>query len=441
MLTELEQGRRTLDALLEEFDAAARIRTQQDRDLFNALVFGVLRWRGRLDHILVRFSKTPLPRVDPTVRNILRVGLFQLTHLDRIPAAAAVNTAVEATKSLAAPWVAAFVNAVLRKAAAAHASVAFPSPDSDPVGSLAARHALPEWLAARWRERYGAEAAEGLCASVNRIPPLTLRVNTLKADRAGLIGSLAAEAESAAAAETAPEAVVVTGLSRRLTELGAFRDGWFQVQDEAAQLVSLMLAPRPGESVLDACAGRGGKSGHLAQLMGDQGRLTAADRSAARLALLAREMRRLGVESVTPRQWDWEQSPGPNGLGRFDRVLLDAPCSGLGTLRRNPDIKWAATQAGLERHRDIQLRLLESAATCLEPKGVLVYAVCSPEPEETGQVIDAFLARSPAFCIDPDPGLLPPAAAALRDPRGCLQTYPHVSYMDGFYAVRLKMRA
>lgn len=438
LLTELAKGRQTLDALLEERDGAEPIRLQQDRDLFNALVFGVLRWRGRLDHILSRFSKTPLPKVDPAVLNILRVGLFQMTHLDRIPASAAVNTAVNITKTLETPWVAPFVNAVLRKAAVGHAAVEFPPPDSAPDRSLATRHSLPQWLASRWLARYGAEAAERLCESINRIPPLTLRANTLRTGREELIRALAAEAQGAVNTDVAPEAVSVAGLRRRLTELTAFREGWFQVQDESAQLVSLMLAPQPGETVLDACAGRGGKTGHLAQLMGAQGCITAVDRSAARLSLLKEEMQRLGVLNVAPRQWDWEEGPDPGGIGRFDRVLIDAPCSGLGTLRRNPDIKWSASEKELGRHGEIQLRLLERAAACLKPGGVLVYAVCSPEPEETDEVVAAFLARSPSFGIDPDPGLLPPAAAAFLDSRGCLQIYPHVSYMDGFFAVRLK---
>ncbi len=441
LLTELAQGRQTLDALLEERDRAEPIRLQKDRDLFNALVFGVLRWRGRLDHILARFSKIPLSKIEPVVLNVLRVGLFQMTHLDRIPASAAVNTAVDITKALGTPWVAPFVNAVLRKAAVAHAAVEFPGPDSAPACALATRHSLPEWLASRWVARYGEEAAESLCESLNRVPPLTLRTNTLKASRAELVRSLVAECKSAVDADIAPDAVVVAGLRRRLTELTAFRDGWFQVQDEAAQLVSLLLDPQPGDTVLDACAGRGGKSGHLAQMMRDQGRVTAVDRSAARLSLLADEMQRLGVSIVTPRLWDWEQSPETGGIGHFDRVLLDAPCSGLGTLRRNPDIKWSAAEKDLGRHGGIQLRLLQHAAACLKPKGVLVYAVCSSEPEETKEVIEAFLERHPSFEIDGSRGHLPGAAAALLDPSGCLQIYPHVGYMDGFFAARLKMRS
>lgn len=438
LLTELDRGRRTLDALLDEIGDAAGLPDRRDRDLFNALVFGVLRWRGRLDFILARFSKMPSAKIEPEVMNILRVALFQLTHLTRVPPSAAVNTAVEMTKALSTPRAAAFVNAILRKASAAHSQVRFPAFDQAPVACLAAEHSLPEWLVDRWLKRYGPQNARALCTSINDIPPLTLRTNTLKTSRPELMQALKGQAQTVEAAGIAPDAVIVRSLQTKLTELAAFRQGWFQVQDEAAQLVSFLLAPRPGETVLDLCAGRGGKTGHIAQLMGNRGTIVAADSNAGRLAQLCEEMRRLGVAIAAAEQWNATLRPPDAFGGRFDRVLIDAPCSGLGTLGRNPDIRWSSSKAELRALSGMQVRLLEHAAGWVKPGGLIVYSVCSLEPEETEDVIRAFLAQHRGFRIESRTDDLPEFARSIVDSRGCLQTYPHLRYMDGFFAARLR---
>ena len=438
LLTELENGERTLDALLDEVGDAAELPDRRDRDLFNALVFGVLRWRGRLDYILARFSKLPPTKIEPAVINILRVGLFQVVHLTRVPPSAAVNTAVNLAKSLATPRAASFVNAVLRKAAAEHGRVIFPDFTRTPVKALAAETSFPEWLLERWLNRYGPDGTRALCESINAIPPLTLRANTLKTSRAELMAALNGQAEAVEATARAADGVRVRGLQKKLPELAAFQDGWFQVQDEAAQLVSVLLDPQPGEHVLDACAGRGGKTGHIAQLMRNRGTIMAVDTSAGRLTQLREEMRRLGVTIAVAEEWDVAGGGAVRHAGRFDRVLLDAPCSGLGTLRRNPDIRWASSPKQLRPLAGMQVRLLEGVALALKPHGVMVYAVCSPEPEETEAVVKAFLEKNRGFRVDRQPRDLPEAVRPLVGPMGFLQTYPHLQYMDGFFAVRLK---
>jgi len=440
LLVELERGRRTLDALMDGMEASGGLRDGRDRDLLNAILFGVLRWRARLDYIIARFSKTPLDKIDLPILNILRAGVFQLIFLTRIPPSAAVNTSVEMAKSMGAPWVAAFVNAVLRRAAAEHGSVRFPDPRREPVRSMAATWAFPEWLTERWMGRFGADLTAELFESINAVPPLTLRANTLKTQRADLVAALQTEAKAVEACTLAPDGLRVEGLRTRMTALSSFRQGWFQVQDEAAQIVSLLLAPRPGEAVLDACAGRGGKTGHIAQLMGNQGTLVALDRSATRLAALREEMRRLGVSIVSCREADLSGGYAEVAPDRFDRVLLDAPCSGLGTLRRNPDIKWAEGRKDLGRYHQTQLALLKRAAERVERGGVLVYAVCSSEPEETVEVLRTFLAENPRFQSDGDDREIPETVRPLLDAQGFLQTYPHLRYMDGFFAARLQLK-
>jgi 16S rRNA (cytosine967-C5)-methyltransferase len=438
VLTQLGQGRLTLDALLEDIDRSGALKDPRDRDLLQALVFGALRWQRRLDFILAHCSKTPLHKIEPPVLAILRVALFQILYLTRIPASAAVHRAVESAKAIAGPWVAPFVNAVLRRAAREHPRVAFPDRKIMPLQALATEWSCPEWLVARWLQRYGLEATADLCAGINQLPPLTLRANTLKAGREELMAAISPFAAKVDPTAVAPDGINVSGLKTPLRDLPTFRHGWFQVQDEAAQLVTLLLNPQPGEAVLDGCAGRGGKTAHIAQLMQDSGRLVALDQSISRLSQLRDEMQRLGISVVAVCEADLLQSNAGTHQEPFDRILLDAPCSGLGTLRRNPDIKWSAYRKDLDRYHSLQLRMLQQVSGWLKPRGIMVYAVCSPEPEETVEVVQAFIATNPKFQVDREAGELPESVRPLIDAQGFLQTYPHLSYMDGFFAVRLK---
>jgi len=440
LLVHLSQGRSNLEALLDELDRAGTVRDRRDRDLLQALVFGVLRWQGRLDFILSHFSKIPLRKIELPVLASLRLALFQILFLTRIPPSAAVHSAVETAKAMAGARVAPFVNAVLRRAAVEYSNVVFPDSKTLPVPAIAAEWSCPAWLVERWIERYGVEKTLELCAALNQLPPLTLRANTLKTNRDDLAAALQAFAVETAPADTAPDAVRVSGLKVPLRDLESFRQGWFQVQDEAAQLVSILLDPQPGETVLDACAGRGGKTGHIDQLMQDRGRLVALDHSASRLSQLKDEMGRLGISMVAVCEADLMQPDAYESQGPFDRILLDAPCSGLGTLRRNPDIKWSDRNRDLNRYRDVQTRLLERVSARLKPRGVIVYAVCSPEPEETVEVVEAFISRNPEFRVDGLAGDLPEIVRPLIDAHGFLQTYPHLSYMDGFFAVRFRTK-
>jgi 16S rRNA (cytosine967-C5)-methyltransferase len=438
VLNKLDQGRQTLDGILDAITPVTNRLSKRDRSLFNALTYGVLRWRGRLDYIISHFSNTPLKKIEPGVVNILRLGLFQIIYLNRIPDSAAVNTAVELTRKIGALRAAGFVNALLRKAAENYSDVAFPALKSDPVAFFATAHSLPVWLARRWYHRYTPETLTALCKTINGIPPITIRTNTLKATRQQLMQSLEGDAEHISPAPDAPDGVLMKKLKRPIPDLPAFQNGWFQVQDEAAQLVSLLLDPQPGEAVLDACAGLGGKTAHLAQLMKNRGNITAMDKDEKKLQQLDHEMQRLSISIVRPTRHDLNLAPGTKLQGNFDRILLDAPCSGLGVLRRNPDIKWKSSEADLKRHARVQKRFLENLAQLIKPNGILVYAVCSVEPEENEAVIDVFLKKNPEFVIDRSLGKLPRALHSRVEPATGLKTLPLLNHMDGFYFVRLK---
>jgi 16S rRNA (cytosine967-C5)-methyltransferase len=250
--------------------------------------------------------------------------------------------------------------------------------------------------------------------------------------------SLEGHAEHISPSADAPDGVIMRKPKRPIAELPAFKNGWFQVQDEAAQLVSLLLDPQPGESVLDACAGLGGKTAHLGQLMKNRGNITAMDKDENKLQQLAHEMQRLGVSIVCPTRHDLYLTPGTKLESHFDRILLDAPCSGLGVLRRNPDIKWKSGEADLKRHARVQKRFLENLVQLIKPNGILVYAVCSVEPEENEAVIDAFLKKYREFVIDNSSGKLPKTLHTKVEPASGFKTLPLLNQMDGFYFVRLK---
>jgi 16S rRNA (cytosine967-C5)-methyltransferase len=438
ILQACEKRRQSLDSLFEENSPAANLADARDRALLQTLIFGVLRWRRRLDWIIGHYSNTPLRRIDPRVLNILRIGVYQILFLDRIPHSAAVNTAVQLSKACAPGWVTRFVNGLLRNIARQDARVAYPDPKKEPIRALALRQAFPDWLAERWIQRWGYATARELCEAINTIPPLTVRANTLKTSRARLLESLVAEASEVEATLLAPDGIRLHKLNRPVGQIPAYHRGWFQVQDEAAQLVAPLLQPAAGLTVLDACCGRGGKTGHLAQLMSNRGRLFALDREATRLQQLEAVMQRLGVTIVQSRRRDLYAPLRRDELPAMDRILLDAPCSGLGVLRRNPDGKWSGNAQRLQRHGRRQLRLLANVAPLLKPGGVLVYAVCSLEPEESTEVVEAFLKKHPLFVIEKHPSDLLPGADALFAAEGWVRTLPGPFDMDGFFIAALR---
>ncbi len=438
ILNTLDKGHSTLDSILEEHFAAVGSGSRADRALIQALVYGVLRWRKRLDYLISHFSRTRFNKINPIVLNILRLALFQIIYLDRIPDSAAVNTAVELAKTAAAPWVTGYVNALLRKAAREYPNVILPDIKQNAMAALAVQKSFPEWIIRKWVKRYGADNTALLCDSLNTIPPITVRANTLKASREQLAEALGGKADHIKPTVYAPDGLTFTGPATSIPELDAFKAGWFQVQDEAAQLVSLLLDPQPTDTVLDACAGLGGKTGHIAQLMNNQGVLVALEVSESKLARLNAAMQRLGVSILATVRHNLELPLPRELVTGFDRILLDAPCSGLGVMRRNPDIKWRSSKKNLTKYQTRQLRLLENSGRLLKPSGLLVYAVCSPEPEETEAVVNEFLKNHAEFAISDKFGQLPDTLGAAADVPGVFKSFPHLKQMDGFYAVRLQ---
>lgn len=408
-----------------------------ERALLLELVQGVKRWEIRLDWVLRHFLTQPLKKLHPRVLLILRLGAYQLLFLDRIPARAAIHEAVSQAKAARLPAVhAGLINAVLRRLAK-EGPPPLPPKEPDPVAHLSLAHAHPEWLVRRWLERHGLTETEARLAANNQHPPLTVRVNTLKTTPAALKARLAAEGITAEPTTYYPHGLVLTHWRTPPPEALSYREGLWRFQDEAAMLAGLLLPLSPGDRVLELGAGRGGKSTHLAERLGNQGLVAAVELNPARLQDLRRVLRAWGTMVVGPVRADAGRAL-PFREAACDAALLDVPCSGLGTIRRHPEIKTRLTEADLATFPPRQLRMLTAAAPVVRPGGWLLYLTCTTEPEENEAVVAAFLAEHPEFRHMADPDLFPAPVRPFIDAEGWFRTSPATHGLDGFFGAVLR---
>lgn len=457
VLGAVEDRRLHAEDELDRASAAASL-DQRDRALLLELVYGVLRQRSLLDWRLNRVADRPIERLPPPIRWILRLGAYQILWLTKIPPRAAVHETVELVRGTKLHnrdhWTR-FVNAVLR-ALLRSPDVLLPDPLSDPqinpIEALSVRYSCPPWMVERWITRLGIEGAAALCRQVAAEPPLTLRVNRIRLQQAELLSTFQAAGIAARPTEVSPDGIVVER-GGSPAEFPLFREGGFYIEDEAAQLIPRLLGPKPGERILDACAAPGGKTTHLAALMENEGEVIALDRSPSRLRLLRENLLRLGATNVKsfvydlatlPRADRLHDRPQPEAdfpadlLQPFDRILLDAPCSAFGVLRRHPEAKWQKSAESLSDLHRSQLDLLDRTGHLLRPGGVIVYSTCSTEPEETTQVIDRFFEAHPEFVRESVAPELPPVAQSLVNARGEFCSAVNAFNMDGFFAARLR---
>ena len=411
---------------------------ERDKAFFNHLVHGVLRWRLRLDWIIEQTSDFPLEKISPTVLNILRIALYQIYFLDKVPQSAAVNEAVKQSKGHAPKHVVSFVNGILRRICREKDHIPFSNQKTDPVQYLSTFCSYPPWVVEKWIDDWGTEFTEELLSAGNRIPGLTLRTNLLRIDRQGLIETLEKEGIQVSPTPYAPEGIQVEGLRGRLDELASFKQGLFQVQDEAAQITSHLLAPQPGEAILDLCAGLGGKTTHLAELIQDKAHLLALDISHQRLISLARTCSRLNIRTITSAVADVSESLSSLLRSEFDKILLDAPCSGWGVVSRHPDGKWSKNDGDIKRLSQIQGRMLDEAVPLLLSGGRLLYVTCTLLKEENQGVVNAALGRHQDLSLLNLRDHAPEWCQNLIDEEGFFRTFPHKHNMDGFFAALIE---
>ncbi len=429
LLEIFKKGRRPKQSL----EAIAASLDRRDRSFHMEIVYGVLRYRDTIDWILNHFLENPSKLGDFTINN-LRIAVYQIFFM-RVPDWAVVNESVEIEKDKAiqdAPKrKAPLVNAVLRNILRHKEEYTLPLKLDDPVESVAINTSHPKWLIKRWLERYGKDEALMLARANNEIQPFSIRANTLRISRSELLDKLTENGVESEPTRFSPDGIMLREM-HTYADL-SFIHGLFTVQDEASQLITYLLDPGPGERVLDACAAPGGKTSHIAQLMRDDGEIIAVEKDPKRIGSLEDNLRLLGTRSAKIINADIN-SMHEKEIGKFDKILLDAPCSSIGVIRKNPDVKYKYTAADLARNGKKQLELLKTVSQLLGEKGRLVYSVCSIEPEEGEQVIREFLKTASDFRIieEVHPDFLHPFME-----KGFFKTYPHKYSMDGFFGVAL----
>lgn len=436
-LTAWERNRSAIQPFMSTMIYKAAL-SASDRQLATMLVQGVLRHLEYLDAVIARFATHPLRKMKPLTLMTLRVGLYQLLYLDRIPDSAAVNETVKVLRAERQPrWLVNFVNGILRNISRHKKEL--PGPDrAGKENAPILNH--PAWLTRRWQEKYGVEQTAEICRRNNQEPYLSLRVNTLRTDSLSLARLLTDAGFQVQEGKFAPDCLVLDTAAGSLPSLPGYREGYFHVQDEAAQLVTLLLGPfQPEGQYLDACAGLGGKTVLIAQLAGKGAKLAAVEPNEHRFRLLTENLARLGVAKVDLHRETVADLPGKQEQ-RFSGVLVDAPCSGTGVIRRHPDIKWNRRPRDLQENQARQLAILQQASQLVQPGGVLVYVTCSLEPEENEQVVDAFVERNSDFSLTDAKKWLPEAAASLVDCRGFFASTP-ADGIDGFFGARLEFGA
>lgn len=407
---------------------------EEERALFTELVYGVLRRQGTLDWHIGQLSKVKPQKVAPEIRLLLRLALYQILYLDRIPDHAAVNEAVKIAKTSQPSHVVRFVNAILREAGRREDRWNWPSLENDPDEYLAVTTSHPLWFVQRCLKEFGFEEARCLCEVNNTIAPLVLRVNPHRMLAVELVDRLRETGVHAELSPYLPEAIRLSGLRQDLARVIGYKEGWFQIQDEASQLVSLVLDPRPEERILDLCAGFGGKTTHIGILMANAGEVVAVDQSSWKLQELQQNACRQGLTIITSVAGDARELT-PVQVGSFDRVLLDAPCSGFGTLRRKPDIKWRRHPKDPYRFSLLQRELLDHASLFVKEGGVLVYATCTIFPEEDELVAEDFGLHHEDWKLEAAADYLPEPCRDMVQ-GNYFQSRPHRHGVDGFFAAR-----
>ena len=413
-----------LDSHLKETDLS-----DLDKGLLAEVVHGVIRWKSRLDWVISGFYHGNYYKSEINLKNALRVAVYQILFLDKVPEYAAVNEAVEFLKRLNGDKAGNLANAVLRNIIRNKSEIRYPEVLQDNLAYLSVYYSHPGWMVKRWLSRFGFEDTEKLLLSNNQIPEVTIRINKLKIEPVRFLNMLENSSVKYQGSEYIDYFVRINNFSG-LSKLEYFREGYYSIQDESASLPTMLLQPEPGERIIDLCAAPGGKTTHIGELMKGEGTIIAVDKFDYKLKLIKETCIRLGIENVDYVAADASELK----IEPADKILADVPCSGLGVLRKKPDIRWKREIEDITQLVKFQNAILNNAANLLKNGGVIVYSTCTTEPEENLGLIQEFLKRHPEFYIDDAAKYV---NQTLVNSNGCVETFPHKHHMDGSFAVRL----
>ncbi len=433
ILQRVEQGGYA-DRLLDNYIERHQGMDPREKGLLTELVYGLMRLRGRIDFALEQFSRQPIQRLEADALLLLRLGAYQLLELDRIPSHAAVHATVELAHQVGLGRVAGLVNGTLRTLERERGTINWPTPDNLRA-YLQHICSLPNWLAKELLRQFPNVESRALAEAFTSAPPLTLRTNTLKTDRDTLLAALTEAEHIARPCHYTDEGIIIE--KRSSQPLPGNSEGWYQVQDEASMLMAHLLDPQPADKILDACAAPGGKTTHIAALTGNQAQITALEKYPQRVELIHQGAERIGCQNIGARCWDLTEPPDFLEPASFDRILVDAPCSGLGVLRRNPESRWSRKPTDIKSLVELQRTILKNVAPFLRPGGQLLYSVCTFTAAETDAIVHNFLETHKNFVQEDFRTLLPERWQELTNDKGCIRTLPHRhDGMDAFFATR-----
>ncbi len=405
---------------------------KRDRSLATHLIYGIIRRKNTLDWVINKFASRKIKKMTPWVRNALRLGVYQMYFLDKIPAPVAVNETVETAKKKCNRGAVKFINGVLRNINRKLDSINYPNLEKDPVQHIRYKYSQPQWLVEQWVKRYGVEKTVIIAERLNQIPPTTIRSNALKLSRQELLEELNEEGAKAAAIEMVPAAINLIKFPS-IERLNTFQEGKWQVQGLSSMLVGHILKPEESDRIVDLCSAPGGKTTHLSELMEDKGQIHAVDVHQHKLDLIEENCQRLGITNVKTYCADGREIK----FDGVDKVLVDAPCSGLGIMAKKPEIRWQKKPQDLKELQELQLELLTNAAQMINSNGQVIYSTCTFTPEENQEVIKSFLEGTSNFTlVDLSPEAEELGLSDYLD-QGMLQLIPDQELIEGFFIAKL----
>jgi 16S rRNA (cytosine967-C5)-methyltransferase len=409
-----------------------------EKAFITELVYGTIQWRLTIDYIIQKFSSVKLKKISPWILNIMRLGVYQIVYLDKVPESAACNESVSLSKKYGHSASSRFVNAVLRNIIRNKENIEYPDRETDFEKFLSVKYSHPEWLVKNWVKRFGNDFTESLLISNNKLPDFSIRVNTLKITKDQLIEQFNQNEIEFKKAKYIDEALILQNPSG-ISKMDEFKKGYFAIQDESSMLVARILDPKPGELVIDVCSAPGGKTTHIAQLMGNTGTVISRDLHMHKINLINEAVKRLGINIVRAEQFD-ATVLDENYIKKADRVLVDAPCTGLGIINRKPDIKWSKTLEDKKEITKIQLKILKTASEYVKYGGTLVYSTCTIEWDENEGIVREFLRDKNEFYLEDITSNISPKIEKATAKEGFIQLFPNIDDVDGFFIAKLKRK-